>query len=59
LTLETTPMSRADWRAPGAYEELRSLDAPGFAWEYRSSSTIRTRRSMEWRTEATANAVTR
>ena len=27
-------MSRADWRAPGAYEELRSLDAPGFAWEY-------------------------
>ena len=34
LTVETTPMSRADWRAPGAYEELRSLDAPGFAWEY-------------------------
>jgi len=27
-------MSRADWRTPGAYEELRSLDAPGFAWEY-------------------------
>ena len=27
-------MSRANWRAPGAYEELRSLDAPGFAWEY-------------------------
>ena len=24
-------MSRADWRTPGAYEELRSLDAPGFA----------------------------
>ena len=27
-------MSRADWRSPGAYEDLRSLDAPGFAWEY-------------------------
>ena len=27
-------MSHADWRTPGAYEELRSLDAPGFAWEY-------------------------
>ena len=27
-------MGRADWRAPGAYEDLRSLDAPGFAWEY-------------------------
>ena len=27
-------MSRADWRSPSAYEELRSLDAPGFAWEF-------------------------
>ncbi len=27
-------MTRADWRSPGAYEDLRSLDAPGFAWEY-------------------------
>ncbi len=27
-------MSNADWWAPGAYEDLRSLDAPGFAWEY-------------------------
>jgi len=27
-------MNRADWRTPGAYEELRSLDAPGFAWEF-------------------------
>jgi hypothetical protein len=27
-------MSHADWRNPSAYEELRSLDAPGFAWEY-------------------------
>jgi hypothetical protein len=26
-------MSRPDWRDSGAYEELRSLDAPGFAWE--------------------------
>ena len=29
-------MARADWRSPGAYEDLRSLDAPGFAWEYLS-----------------------
>ncbi len=27
-------MSRADWRSPDAYEDLLSLDAPGFAWEY-------------------------
>jgi hypothetical protein len=29
-------MSHADWRAPGAYDDLRSHDAPGFAWEYLS-----------------------
>jgi hypothetical protein len=34
LPMKTTPMSGADWRNPDAYEELRSLDAPGFAWEY-------------------------
>lgn len=27
-------MSPADWRSPAGYEELRSLDAPGFAWEF-------------------------
>ena len=27
-------MSRTDWRSPAAYEDLRSLDAPGFAWEF-------------------------
>jgi hypothetical protein len=27
-------MSRADWRSPDAYEDLWSLDAAGFAWEY-------------------------
>ena len=27
-------MNRPDWRDPAAYENLRSLDAPGFAWEY-------------------------
>ena len=27
-------MSRGDWRSPVAYEMLRSLDAPGFAWEF-------------------------
>ena len=29
-------MSRASWRSPAAYEDLRSLDAPGFAWEFLS-----------------------
>src|SRR6266508_3460300 len=29
-------MPRAEWRSPAAYEELRSLDAPGFAWEFLS-----------------------
>jgi hypothetical protein len=47
--LETTPMSRADWRKPGAYEELRSLDAPGFAREYlrRNSDFLQDRRKLE------------
>lgn len=42
-------MSRADWRAAGAYEELRSLDAPGFAWEYlrRNPDFLRERRKLE------------
>jgi hypothetical protein len=42
-------MSRADWRSPGAYEELRSLDAPGFAWEFlrRNADFQRQRRKLE------------
>ena len=42
-------MSRADWRTPAAYEELRSLDAPGFAWEYlrRNSDFQQDRRKLE------------
>ena len=27
-------MPGADWRSPAAYEGLRTLDAPGFAWEF-------------------------
>ena len=27
-------MGPADWRSPAAYEHLRALDAPGFAWEF-------------------------
>ncbi len=27
-------MSLPDWRSAAEYEELRSLDAPGFAWEF-------------------------
>ena len=42
-------MSRTDWRSPGAYEELRSLDAPGFAWEFldRNPDFTRQRRKLE------------
>ncbi len=29
-------MPHAEWRSPAAYEDLRSLDAPGFAWEFLS-----------------------
>ena len=29
-------MPRAEWRSQAAYEALRSLDAPGFAWEFLS-----------------------
>ncbi len=27
-------MPGSTWRSPEAYEALRSLDAPGFAWQY-------------------------
>ena len=27
-------MPRAEWRSQAAYDGLRSLDAPGFAWEF-------------------------
>jgi Family of unknown function (DUF6499) len=42
-------MSRANWRTPSAYEELRSLDAPSFAWEYlrRNSDFQQDRRKLE------------
>jgi hypothetical protein len=42
-------MSHADWRNPGAYEELRSLDAPAFAWEYlrRNPDFQQDRRKLE------------
>jgi transcriptional regulator len=29
-------MPRAEWRSQAAYEDLRSLDAAGFAWEFLS-----------------------
>jgi hypothetical protein len=29
-------MPHAKWRSPAAYEDLRTLDAPGFAWEFLS-----------------------
>ena len=27
-------MPRAEWRSQAAYDDLRSLDAPGFAWQF-------------------------
>ena len=29
-------MPHTEWRSPAAYEDLRALDAPGFAWEFLS-----------------------
>ncbi len=42
-------MRRGDWTSPDAYEELRSLDAPGFAWEYldRNPDFAQDRRRLE------------
>jgi hypothetical protein len=42
-------MPRAEWRSPAAYEDLRSLDAPGFAWEFlsRNPAFERDRRKLE------------
>ena len=42
-------MPRAEWRSPAAYEDLRSLDAPGFAWEFlsRNPDFERDRRRLE------------
>ena len=39
----------ADWRSPAAYEHLRSLDAPGFAWEFlrRNRAFQRDREKLE------------
>ena len=41
-------MSKSKALSPGAYEELRSLDAPGFAWEYlrRNPDFLRERRKL-------------
>jgi hypothetical protein len=42
-------MARGDWTSPAAYEELESLDAPGFAWEYldRNPDFAQDRRRLE------------
>lgn len=42
-------MSRTDWRSAGAYDDLRSLDAPAFAWEYlrRNAGFLRDRRELQ------------
>jgi len=42
-------MNRPDWRFPGAYEDVLSLDAPGFAWQFlrRNPEFIRAWRALE------------
>lgn len=42
-------MSRPDWRLSAAYEHIRSLDAPGFAWEFlrRNSDFLQQRSKLE------------
>ncbi len=42
-------MAEAEWRSPGAYEDLRALDAPGFAWEFlrRNPAFQRDRKRLE------------
>lgn len=46
-------MNRTDWRSPAAYEDLRSLDAPGFAWEFlsRNPAFERDRKRLELASE--------
>ena len=42
-------MGRGDWTSSAAYEDLRSLDGPGFAWEFldRNPDFTRERRRLE------------
>jgi Family of unknown function (DUF6499) len=42
-------MPGTDWRSPAAYEPLRSLGAPGFAWEFlrRNRAFQRDRQKLE------------
>jgi hypothetical protein len=42
-------MTSEDWRSPARYEDLQSLDGPGFAWEYlrRNNAFIKERTSLE------------
>ena len=42
-------MSRAYWRSPGAYKELQTLDAPGFASQFvkRNPDYVRDRERLE------------
>ena len=49
-------MPRAEWRSPAAYEDLRSLDAPGFAWEFLSRNSGFRERPQEARTSRTSGS---
>jgi len=44
---------RAEWRSQAAYEDLRSLDAPGFAWQFlnRNLDFERDRKRLETASE--------
>ena len=42
-------MPRGEWRSQAAYDDLRSLDAPGFAWQFlnRNPDFDRDRKRLE------------
>ena len=42
-------MPQAEWRSPGAYDDLRALDAPGLAWQFlrRNPTFQRDRKRLE------------
>ena len=51
-------MSRANWRSAGAYEGLRSLDAPAFALQFvsRNRDFIRERAALQRAALSTSDA---
>jgi len=45
-------MPRAEWRSQAAYDDLRSLDAPGFAWQFLNETSPSSATGRGWRERA-------